>query len=303
MRRLWVVPVLLALTLAGCRAGARSDDRAGPPSGQSVQTITVGGEQRSYRLYVPASLPAGPVPLVVMVHGGFGTAEQAEGSYGWDAAADRHGFVVVYPDGVNRAWSVGGGCCGEPGRKGIDDVAVVEAMVADASQRVSVDDRRVYATGMSNGAMMSYRLACDSDLFAAVAPVAGTLMGQCPAPRQVSVLHIHGLADENVPFDGSPGNGFAKIDGPPVPDAIEVWRVADGCATPTSSKDGDVTTQRAACSGGRAVDLITVDGAGHQWPGSQPKSALEKILGLDPPSNVLDATEVIWQFFTEHTRA
>jgi len=108
----------------------------------------------------------------MMLHGGFGTGEQAEGYYGWDALADAQGFTVVYPDGVDRAWNVGGGCCGVPGRDGVDDVAFLRAVVEQMDGIVpgGVDPSRVYATGISNGGLMAYRLACDTDLFAAIGP-------------------------------------------------------------------------------------------------------------------------------------
>jgi polyhydroxybutyrate depolymerase len=155
---------------------------------------------------------------------------------------------------------------------------------------------------MSNGALMSYRLACDSTVFAAIAPVAGTLLGTCPTPQQLSVLHIHGLADENIPFDGSPGNGFASIDGPDVPSTVDIWRAADQCEPPTVVVADPVTTSRSTCAAGREVTLITVAGAGHQWPGATERTVVQRALGLDPPSTALDATSTIWGFFTKHTR-
>jgi polyhydroxybutyrate depolymerase len=115
------------------------------------------------------------------------------------------------------------------------------------------------------------------------------------------VIHIHGTADRSIPLDGSPGQGFARIDGPPIPDVVAGWRAVDGCAAPTSTTAGAVTTSVATCPGGRAVELVTIDGAGHQWPGSTPKR-LGRLLGLDPPSTALDATAVIWAFFSEHPK-
>ena len=253
------------------------DDTAGTWLG----TVTVDGVERGYRFYVPDNIRV-PATLVVMLHGGFGSAEQAQEAYGWDDEADRGGFAVVYPDGDGRAWSVGGGCCGQSGRSGTDDVAVVEAVVDAVGRQVPVDPARVYATGMSNGAMMAYRLACESDRFAAIAPVAGTLMGSCVGPAPVSVLHIHGLADTNVRFDGNPGDGFAAIDGEPVGATVDRWRRVGGCEPPAWSTDGAVTRSSAACPDGRAVDLITIEDAGHEWP--------------------LDATATIWQFFAAHPR-
>jgi polyhydroxybutyrate depolymerase len=306
---------LFVLALLGSLAGCRHNDPPPaldpPPTGTSTQHLTIGGVTREFRLFVPSPLGASlvgassrpdPVSLVVMLHGGFGSAQQAEDSYGWDAEAERTGFVVAYPNGIGRAWSVGGGCCGEPGRTGTDDVAFIVAVVANVSGRLPIDPGRVYATGMSNGALMSYRLACESSVFAAIAPVAGTLLGTCPAPKPVSLLHIHGLADENIPFDGSPGNGFASIDGPDVPSTVDIWRSADRCQPPTVVAADPVTTSRATCADGREVTLITIAGAGHQWPGGAERTVAQRALGLDPASTALDATATIWEFFANHTR-
>jgi polyhydroxybutyrate depolymerase len=197
---------------------------------------------------------------------------------------------------------VGAGCCGEPGRTGVDDVAFVRAVVDDVAARLAIDPARVYATGMSNGAMMSYRLACDTTLFAAVAPVAGTMLGDCPGPAPTSVLHLHGLADASVRYDGSRGTGRTEIDGPPVPDVVAAWRRTAGCAAPETTRAGPVTTERAACPAGREVTLLTIAAAGHQWPGSDPTRA-QRASGADEPSTAVNATAEIWQFFGTHPRS
>src|SRR5689334_4991712 len=140
------VAALLAVGVAAAVGSCRS---AAPPSvsvATSDHTMTVDGRSRSYHLYVPAGL-SGPAPLVVMLHGGFGSGSQAETSYGWDEQADTGHFVVAYPDGLNRAWNVGGGCCGEPGRTGVDDVAFITAMVGEIGRLTAIDPARVYATG------------------------------------------------------------------------------------------------------------------------------------------------------------
>src|SRR5690349_3347538 len=207
----WLIAIVLVAGLAGCRPGGQT-----VPVGQSTRTLTVDGRARTVHLYRPATLPA-RAPLVLMLHGGFGSGTQAEGYYGWDARADAGHFVVAYPDGVDRAWAVGGGCCGTPGSTGVDDVAFITAVVTRLSGQLSIDPNRVYATGISNGGLMAYRLACDTSLFAAIGPDSATLLGDCPSPHPVSVLAIHGTADHNVPYDGGEGSGFAKIDGPSIP--------------------------------------------------------------------------------------
>ena len=149
---------------------------------------------------------------------------------------------------------------------------------------VAVDARRIYVTGISNGGMMAYRLACDSTLFAAIGPDSATQLGTCPHPAAVSVIHIHGSADHNIPYGGGQGDGYAHIDGPAVPALVASWRAVDSCAAPTAVTDGVVTTSTATCPGGRSVELVTIRGAGHQWPGSPSRPVIEKVLGLDPPS-------------------
>nr|WP_246540997.1 PHB depolymerase family esterase [Mycobacterium spongiae] len=250
-------------------------------NGTSIHTISVGGVDRTYRLYKPVGLPPS-APLVVMLHGGFGNAAQAERSYGWNELADSEKFVVAYPDGLYRAWNTnGGGCCGRAAREGVDDLGYLVAAVADIADNVSIDPTKVYATGMSNGAIMSYTLACNTGIFAGIGPVAGTQLDPCHAPHSVSVMHIHGTNDPRVYYTGEPGSGFAHIDGPPVPALNAFWRNVDRCSPPVATTDGLVTTSRATCPDNRSVALVTVDGAGHQWPSF--------------------ATQMLWQFFSANS--
>ncbi len=294
MSRLLALGVALLL-LVGC-SGPSSATPQGFTVGSTAHSISAGGLDRSYRVYVPAGLPPA-APLVVMLHGGFGSADQAEQAYGWNQLADREKFVVAYPDGVGRAWNSLGGCCGRPARQGIDDVGFIAAVVDEVAANVSVDRARIYATGISNGGMMSYALACGTDVFAAIGPDSATQLDPCAAPRPTSVMAIHGTADRLIRYDGEPGVGVAHIDGPPVPDVNAFWRNVDRCANPTVTATGAVTTSTADCADGRGVTLITIDGAGHQWPGSQPVRE-----GADPPSDALDATTTLWAFFAAHPR-
>jgi polyhydroxybutyrate depolymerase len=230
-----------------------------------VHIVNIGGIDRNYRLYLPAGLPPA-ASLVVMLHGGFGSAEQAERAYGWNQLADSAKFVVAYPDGLARAWNSGGGCCGQPSRDGVDDVGFITAAVRDIANNVGIDPARIYATGISNGGMMAYKLACNSAVFAAIGPDSATQLDACPAPHPTSVLHIHGTDDRLIRYDGQPGIGFANIDGPPVPDVNAFWRNVDQCQPPATTSDGGLTTAVADCPGGRSVELITVAGGGHDWP-------------------------------------
>ena len=304
---LMLVTALTALTGCGADPHQRGTASAQPtaataiPVGSSTHTISAGGATRTYIVYRPAVLSAS-TPLVVMLHGGFGSASQAEKSYHWDAEADAGHFLVAYPDGLNRAWNTGGGCCGTPGRTNADDVGFITAMVSAISRALPVDASHIYATGISNGGIMAYALACRTSIFAAIGPDSATELGSCPSPAPVSVIAIHGTADRNSPYNGGEGDGSAHIDGPSVPAVNAAWRRADRCAPPVTTTAGPVTASVAKCPAGRAVELIAIAGAGHQWPGATAKPALQKALHLDPPSTALNATEVIWRFFAAHAR-
>ncbi|UGT63395.1 alpha/beta hydrolase family esterase [Nocardia asteroides] len=301
------LPSLLALAAAallligGCTT--RAVDASAGPIGSTRYSLDSGAISREYRVYRPAGLPDG-APLVVVLHGGYGSAAQAERSYGWNDRADTDGFVVAYPDGLARAWNTeGGDCCGPAQRRSVDDVAFITAMLDRIGHDYGIDPERVYATGMSNGAMMTYTLACRTDRFAALAPVAGTQLDDCPGPAPVSLLHIHGSADPVVRYDGSPGDNVGTvIDGPPIPALNQQWLATDGCPTPTITTTATVTTSRADCPGGREVTLITIDGAGHQWPGTDHTPPRERLLHTDPSSSALDATATIAEFFARHHR-
>jgi polyhydroxybutyrate depolymerase len=299
--------VVAALVLSACvaRHPDPAPTSASYPVGTSLHTLTFDGEQREYRVYVPRSLDDGPSSLVVMMHGGFGSAEQAELSYGWDRQAETSGLIVAYPEGIGRSWN-GGGCCGPAMKRDVDDVGFIEAMVAEIGSGLEVDPTRVFATGMSNGGIMAYRLACESDLFAAIAPVAATMLVDCHPPGPVSVLHIHGGVDGSIPPDGSPGGGSQHIDGPPLADVIATWLQVDGCGAPAVSQYGDDPRVRLEsaqdCEDGTAVEYIVISDAGHQWPGSS-TSDMQDQLGADPPSQLLDATFEIAGFFAAHPRA
>jgi polyhydroxybutyrate depolymerase len=249
-------------------------------TGTSMHHINIGGHDRSYRLYLPAGRSA-PAPLVVMMHGYSATARQAEKASKWDETADSGKFVVAYPDGLDRAWNVnGGGCCGQPASERVDDIGFIGAVVADIAKNAGVDPRKVYATGMSNGGIMSYTLACATDIFAAIGPVAGVQLNSCQAPHPTSVMHIHGTADEVVPYPG--GRGFKGMNFPPAQASDAFWRNVDQCGDPAVATTGSVTISTAECADKRNVVLVTVAGGGHDWPDS--------------------AAKELWHFFADHPR-
>jgi polyhydroxybutyrate depolymerase len=241
-----------------------------------------------------------PAPVVLVFHGGFGTGDGAATQTGFDAEAAKRGFVAAYPDGIGRSWNAGG-CCGPAQRRQVDDVGFAARLLDELASRYRIDARRVYATGISNGGLMSYALACRlSSRIAAVAPVAATLLTPCAPSRPVSVLHVHGLADRNIPFGGGPGTkGVTGTDWPPVRVGVDRWRRVDGCPSRsrTTVGGGVTTTLWAPCHTGTAVQLVTIADGGHSWPGGVRMSRL-----LDPPSSAYDATSEIWRFFAARHR-
>jgi polyhydroxybutyrate depolymerase len=310
-----VAGAVLLCTLASCsndrdrfrdRTLPKPTARAGIPErtpGTFDKTFTFDGARRTYRVYVPSSLPAGKaVPAVLVLHGGFGTGKGAERQGNWDSAANRGRFLLVLPDGLARSWNAGS-CCGPPQRNGVDDVSFLTELLERVTSDYGVDPTRVYATGISNGGMMAYRFACvAADRLAAIAPVAADLIVDCRPARPVSLLHFHGLADQNVPIGGGvPTKSFQanRPTYPPVRDGVELLARADGCGvTPATTTNGPLTTVRwTGCTDQAAVELVTIEGGGHSWPGGQRLAQI-----LDPPSTAIDATAAIWKFFEEHPR-
>jgi polyhydroxybutyrate depolymerase len=260
----------------------------------SPQQMRFDGATRTYRVYRPANLPRDrAVPLVVMLHGGFGDGAQAERAYGWDAEADRKGFVVVYPDGLYRAWN-GGTCCGRPMRESVDDVGFLTALVRTIITDQKIDPTRIAFTGMSNGAIMSYRMVCESPLpISAIGSVSGTMLVPCSHPQRTRVIEIHGVDDRNIPYNGGRGSGPGSILTPPIASIVDRWMQIDGCSSPQTLTQGAVTAQKADCLGGNAVEFISIANAGHQWPGSAPP----RLRLFDQPSTALNATDTLYQFF------
>lgn len=268
--------------------------------------LSSGGLDRTYRVYRPSSIAQGArVPLVVVLHGGYGSGAQAERAYGWDQQAERGRFLVAYPDGYRRSWNAGM-CCGPAKSRKVDDVGFITGVVRQIERTQNADPNRVYITGMSNGAMMAYRLACDAPFpIAGIGSVAGTLdMEACVHPQRTKIVEIHGLTDAHVPFNGGVGINHPQPQAfPSVEDTLVVWRRANGCDSRASTLNyGVVTTKRWNCSTDN-LELITIANAGHEWPGGKrgPRGALLApllhIAPADPVSDVINATETLWKFF------
>ncbi|MBI4732663.1 MAG: prolyl oligopeptidase family serine peptidase [Chloroflexi bacterium] len=286
---LLAVSALLAASLACGRSAATEQ-----PS-DSLVTTTVGGLERTYELYVPAGIAADEeVPLVFVFHGYGGNAQAARLISGFNRLADNNHFIVVYPNGTGESqdtlsWN-GGRCCFYARDNNIDDVGFVRQAVEEIEAQYSIDAQRIYATGMSNGGIFSYRLACEmADTFAAVAPVAGSFLFEaCQPSEPVSILHIHGLDDDVVPYDGvNLIPELAGVDFTPIEEGVAFWAGQDECPpAPEMSQDGNVMhIVYAPCADETAVELYALDGVGHTWPFVE-----------------LQSSRVIWEFFTAHPK-
>jgi len=312
-RLLPVAAIALATTavrIAPARMAA-SDTPVGPiesPIAMQKQSFVHNGVARSYVVRAPRGLTRGDaaVPVVLVLHGGGGNAANAEKMTGFTELVERERIIVVYPEGTARrprvpllTWNAGH-CCGHAMERQVNDVGFISALLDTLSAHYPVDPTRVYATGMSNGAMMSHRLGRElSPRLAAIAPVVGALFGDEPAPASpVSAIMINGLMDKSIPAQGGPtgGRSATRWDGTPTAPNIAqgtFWARANGCApTPTRQEQGAVIRWRYGCPAGRRVELHQLKDNGHAWPGGQRGSRLG-----DRPSASMDATEVIWAFF------
>jgi polyhydroxybutyrate depolymerase len=297
--------LFLCIFLSACRFPTGSP----APSAPMVERkVTVGGVERSYLLYIPEKARgSNPVPAVLVFHGGLGRPENMPAVTGFNAKADEAGFVVAYPRGISRTGALefdtwnGGLCCGWARQSNVDDVGFVRTLLDDLHTIVAVDDRRVFATGFSNGAILTYRLACElADRIAAIGPVAGTQnTAECHPSGAVAIIHFHGTGDKMVPYGGGIGQGVSGYPFAAVADTIAFWVQADGCPAASVRTDSGsfIHDVYAPCRDGAAVELYTIPGGPHGWPGGTRASATG-----DEPSQALNATDILWEFFAAHPK-
>ena len=279
--------------------------------GDYTRTLTVGQMERSYVVHVPPSYkPDTPTPVVLVYHGGGGNAQSMIRFSGMNRKSDEAGFIAVYPNGTGRFDRVltfnGGNCCGYAMRNDVDDVESTRRLLDDLATVVNVDPKRVFATGMSNGGIIAYRMASDlSNRIAAIAPVGGPMGTEtCNPKRPVPVIHFHGTDDENAPFKGGKGKGISGTDFYSVEHSIQAWIKANGChEEPVVTKqqptvnDGTTIIRKTYGGGknGSEVVLIEIEGGGHTWPGGPSKVRL-----LGKTTKNISANDAMWEFFQKH---
>jgi len=267
---------------------------------------TPDGSQRTYRVYQP-SAGSTRMPLLVALHGGTGSGAQFEANSGFDELAEANGFVVVYPDGTGigigngRVWN-GGGCCGraQQDRLNVDDVGFISNLIDRIVATYPIDPDRVFVTGHSNGAILAYRLLCElADRVSGAAFQAGTLeVDGCNPARPVSILHIHGAADTNLPINGGRGDGISNTDFASPLESIAHLAELDGCGAPADVADEtnpDITRRIwSGCDGGVVVEMLIVAGANHAWMGHASTRLQQNLSGV--PYSDLDSSLTIWTF-------
>ncbi len=266
--------------LIGCASG--TDDTPGPVAPGTTGAVDLA--DRPFRLQVPATYDGTPTALVVALHGWGGDGDRVADQLGLAAASEEHGFLLALPEGTadsmgRQFWNATDACCNADGRD-VDDSAYVSRLIDEVGEQYAVDPGRVFAVGVSNGGFLAHRLACDhADQLAAVVSFAGARAGDpaaCAPSRGVSVLEVHGTADETIRFGGG-----SIISGATYPSAVETvtgWAALDHCdrgGEPGDPIDADPalpgaetarTSWAVGCDGGSEVALWAVAGGGHAPP-------------------------------------
>lgn len=259
-------------------------------AGDESASLMHDGVRREFLIHVPAGYDnTRAVPLVLNFHGATSNARQQRELFSkMDSTADDKGFIVVYPEGIGSSWNAGA-CCGDAASRDVDDVGFARAIVAYMAEHACIDPRRVYATGFSNGGRMSYRLGCEAaDVFAAIAPVAGTKSFPdlnnspgCQPARPLSLIDFMGSADSRIAAQ---------------PGQVAEWVAFNGCSDAAPSevyRNGNHYCEAYSdCDDGTSVTFCVVDGGGHCWPGSYPCP-----LGSTSRADELSANELMWQLF------
>ncbi len=329
MRRFAISRFSLAVMAAAILTTAVVSATAGAPANQPVpapgnhdEALVVGAGTnkmtRTFIVHVPPQFDGkSKVPVVFMLHGGGGSGEGAIPETGWDAKSDREGFIAVFPDGTPphpllparflmnpRLWNDGSGR-GAIGVDKVDDLGFVSAMIDFLEARYAADPDRIYCTGFSNGASMTFSVGLNlSNRIAAIAPVAGHLWEQeKQLAYPVPLLYIIGTADPLNPLGGGKVKlPWGKIeDRPPVEDSLKEWERMLECGpeVQTARGNGVLEITYDECAKGGEVEYYRVRGLGHIWPGGKNRLP-EKWVG--EPSDSLNATDAIWEFFKAHPR-
>lgn len=302
--KLRILPLLFfisVLSLPACKKNSST-----PKPYRLNESIVVDGLTRTYLLNLPPNYyEASDFSLVIALHGGGGSGEQFESSSLLTNKANAEKFIVVYPDGVQnplgiRTWNAGN-CCAYARDNNINDVKFISNLIDHLIANYKINPKKVYATGHSNGGMLTYRLACElSDKIAAFAPNASTMVltQPCTVARAVPILHMHSMLDENVPYKGGVGIGPSGNYNPPVDSTLNVFQQKDQCANAAqviTDNSGYRFTKWSSCSGNVSIQYYLTKDGGHAWPGGLPGSS-----NGDTPSTAIKANDLLWIFFQQY---
>ena len=299
-RRRIVIPIVATFVLLLGGSVVRRLAHGAPMPGGKTDSIVVDGRTRNYFVHVPQSYDKRtPTPVVLVLHGGGQSAIMAERMAGMSEKADKENFLVVYPSGTSRfgtnpTWN-SGACCAYAMSHNVDDVAFLRALIEKLEHDYTIDAKRVYVTGISNGGMMAYRAACEiADKIAAIAPVEGAQDIACKPSEPVSVIVFHGTADHLVPFKGgsTPFQIGSSRKDTPVLDTMAFWVKQDVCATTPKHEESKVVhvDTYSGCKNGTGVALYAIQGGHHAWPGTTISR------------NDVAASDLMWTFFDAHPK-
>jgi polyhydroxybutyrate depolymerase len=277
--------------------------------GDHTRAVAMDQQRRTYHVHIPNGYdPKRPTPVVLALHGAAMNGRMMARFCGLSSTSETAGFVVVYPNGTGTGpfltWN-SGGLRGRMAEQRADDVAYLSRLLDDLASVVNVDEKRVYACGMSNGAMMCYRLAAElSERIAAIAPVAGTLaLDECQPTRPVPVIHFHGTQDTFVPWEINKDRVRPLMRLKGVEESIQTWVKLNGCQPQPkiellSKTDDQMKVTRktyGGCQDGAEVVLVVIEGGGHTWPGMEP------MVGFIGKSAMnISANDLMWEFFQRH---
>ena len=287
------------------------------PSGRyrmDVEFKTAGFSRKSLVYIPPGYDPAVARPLVVVLHGAFSNAAEMEEKAGFFGLADREGGVVLYPEGIGilgylQHWNAGH-CCGKAEKDGIDDIGFLDAAIDNAIRRFSVDAKKVYLVGHSNGGMLAHRYAVEKgERLAGVAAVSAAINSRTderktfavlPNPKnQLPVCIVHGLDDDSIPYTGGKAAKHKDREFSSVADATEYWLKGNGCQNAATDEIlfGGRVKQSVwkTCNDNSRVAVYSIEKWGHDWPGRNVISTVEDEKPFD-----FDAAEIIWEFFSQN---
>lgn len=297
-------PTPMPPTTPPAPSGSNGSKVISPASGNYDKSLTWGGLKRTYMVHLPTGYDISKeYPLLVVLHGGFGTAKSMESSTGLSLVSDANGFIVVYPEGTTgvtgvSSWNAGG-CCSQAVTKNIDDVGFIRQVVATLKSTYRITNGRIFVTGMSNGAMLTNRLACEAaDIFSGAAAVSGTIqVDTCKPAHTIPFLMVHGTNDGSVPYTGGKGTGSGTANSTflPVEQALADWANRNKCSSsPTTTaisplvQDGITIDKIVYGSCSASTLMYRINGGVHSWPGGT----------SDTSTKAFNASDAIWKFFS-----